>query len=166
MRNGAECLGNRLRFTDATRFNHDVVEALHLHDFEHLLYQVCLQRTADTAILQSYQAVVFLSHHATFLYKVCINVHFAYVIDDNGKLNATFIRKDVIYQRRFATTQITGQQQYGDFCCIYSHFCYRLNFLVYLSFCLYGVGKAVCTIVSYIVFNGSSIDIINKSFPY
>ena len=120
MRNGAECLGNRFRFTDATRLNHDVVEALHLHDFEHLLYQVCLQRTADTAILQSYQAVVFLSHHATFLYKVCINVHFAYVIDDNGKLNATFIRKDVIYQRRFATTQITGQQQYGDFYCIHN----------------------------------------------
>ena len=134
MRNGAECLGNRFRFTDATRFNHDVVEALHLHDFEHLLYQVCLQRTADTAILQSYQAVVFLSHHATFLYKVCINVHFAYVIDDNGKLNATFIRKDVIYQRRFATTQITGQQQYGDFYCIHNRLvCFNDNGLLLLT---------------------------------
>jgi hypothetical protein len=26
----------------------------------------------------------------------------------------------VIYQRRFATTQITGQQQYGDFYCIHN----------------------------------------------
>ena len=110
MRNGAECLGNRFRFANATRLNHDVVEALHLHDFEHLLYQVCLQRTADTAILQSYQTFLFLSYYATFLYKVCINVHFTYIIDDNSKLDAAFIGKDVVYQSCFATAQITGQQ--------------------------------------------------------
>ena len=35
--------------------------------------------------------------------EVALGLSLIHIFDDNGKLNATFIRKDVIYKRRFAT---------------------------------------------------------------
>ena len=59
-RDVAYCLGDRLRFADAAGFDYDIVEFLHLRQFEYLLNQVCPESAADAAVLQGHKTVVLL----------------------------------------------------------------------------------------------------------
>ena len=83
-------------FADATRFDDDIVEALHVNDVAQLVYKVHLQRAADAAVLQSHQTVVLLVHHSTLLDEVGVDVHLADIVHDNGELNAFLVGKDTI----------------------------------------------------------------------
>ena len=112
---GADGLCDGFRFADAACFDDDIVEALHFHDFEYLFYQVCPQRAADAAVLQRNEAFVLLAHDAPFLYEVRIDVHLSYVVDDDGKLDASFVGEDVVHQGGFAATEVAGQEEDGDF---------------------------------------------------
>ena len=122
-RYGADGLGNRLGLADAACFDDDVVEALHLQYVAYLFYQVHLQRTADAAVLQGYQAVVLLAYNAAFLDEVGVDIYFADVVDDDGKLDAAFVGQNLVDQCGLSTAQITGEQQYRNFFCIHED-CY------------------------------------------
>ena len=113
-RNAAEGLRNGLGLTDATGFNHDVVELLHLHQVIYLLYQIHLQCAADAAVLKRHQAVIFLIHDTSLLNQVCIDVHFAQVVDDDGEANALFVAQDMVDQGGLSAAQVTRQQQYRN----------------------------------------------------
>lgn len=91
LRYGAYGLGYRGRFAYATRFDYYIVETAHCHDLLDLLYQIHLERTAYTAVRQCHQAVVLAVHNTSALDKTRVDIHFTYVIDDHGKLYATFI---------------------------------------------------------------------------
>ena len=97
----------------------DIVEALAFHQLEKLFYQVGFQGTANATVLKRYQAIVFLVYDATFLNQVGINIHFAQIVYNNGKLDSLFIRKDTVDQCGFPAAQITGQEQHRDFFCIH-----------------------------------------------
>ena len=115
--NGADGLRDGFRFADAAGFDDDIIETLHPHDFAYLLYQVRFQRTTDATVLKRNEAFVFLAHNAAFLDEVCIDVYLAYVIDDNRESDTLFIGENMVYQGRFASAQITGKEQYGNFFC-------------------------------------------------
>ena len=108
-RYGADSLRNRCRFADAACLDDNVVELLHVNYLFELLHQVHLQRAADTSVLQGNERVVFLAHYTTFLYKVCIDVHLTYVVDDDGKLDAFLVGQDFVEQCCLATSQIACQ---------------------------------------------------------
>ena len=117
--NGTDCIGNRFRLTDTAGFDDDIVETLLLHEFQNLLDQVSLQRTADTAVLQGDETFVFFAYDAPFLNQVGINVYFTDIVDNNRKADSLLVGKDMVYQSCFSTAQITGQEQYGYFFCIH-----------------------------------------------
>ena len=89
--NGADGLCNGFRFANTAGFNDDIVEALAFHQLEKLFYQVGFQGAADATVLKRYQAIVFLVYNATFLNQVGIDVYFAQIVYNNGKLDASFI---------------------------------------------------------------------------
>ena len=93
---GADGLCDRCRFTDAAGFNDDVVEAVHGDDVSQLFDKVHLQCAADAAVLKGNEAFVLLSDDASLLDEVGINIHFADVVDDDGKLNALFVGENSI----------------------------------------------------------------------
>ncbi|EEC55348.1 hypothetical protein BACEGG_00376 [Bacteroides eggerthii DSM 20697] len=94
---GTDGLGDRFRFANAAGFNDDIVETLHSQDFAYLFYQIHLQGAADASVLKCDKAFIFFANDTAFLNKVCINVHFAYVVDNDGKLDPLFIAKDMVY---------------------------------------------------------------------
>ena len=51
----------------------------------------------NTTVLKCYQAFVFLSYNPPLLYEVGINIHLTDIIDNNRKLNTTFIRKNMVH---------------------------------------------------------------------
>ena len=122
---GADGLGDGLWLADATGFNYYVVEAVELHYVVELLYEIHLQGTADASVLKCHKALVFLPHDTAFLNKTSINVHFANVVDDNGKFYVFLVSENVIYKCCFSAAQITREQQYWSM----SHF--RLSLFVY-----------------------------------
>ena len=114
-RDGADGLCDGFGLADAAGLDDDVVKALQLHQLEYLFDEVGLQGAADATVLQGHEAVVFLSHDTPLLDEVGVDVHLADVVDNNGKLDAALVGKDMVYQSRFPTAQITGQEQYRDF---------------------------------------------------
>ena len=81
-----------------------------------LFYEVHLQGAADAAVLQGYEAFVFLVYNAAFLYEVGIDVHLAYVVDYYGEAYASFVAQNAVQKCRLAAAQIAGQQQYRCLC--------------------------------------------------
>ena len=69
---------------------------MHASDVTQLLHEVHLQGTADASVLQGYQRVVLLSHDASLLYQVGIDVHLTNVVDDDGKLDAFLVLQNAI----------------------------------------------------------------------
>ena len=96
-------------------FDGDIVESVHLHDVGELCHEVHLQRAADAAILQCHEAVVALSHHASFLYERGIDIHFADVVYDDGKLNVPAVGENAVEQRGLAAAEIACDEQYWSF---------------------------------------------------
>ena len=84
-------LGDGCRLADAAGLNDDIVEALHTRDVAQLFDEVHLQRAADTSVLQGHKTLVFFAYDATLLYQGGIDVHFADVIDDDGKFDAALV---------------------------------------------------------------------------
>ena len=70
--------------------------------------EVHLEGAAYTAVLQGYQGVVLLRHHPALLNEGSVDIHFADIIDDNGKANTFLVSKNTIEQRGLTTSQITG----------------------------------------------------------
>ena len=124
-RNRTNGLCDGSRFTNATRLNHDVIKTVQLHDIIYLLHQIHFQGATDATILKCHQAFIFLPYNSLFLYKIGVNVHLTDIIDNNRKLNPTFIRKNMVHQCRFSTAQITGQKQYRNF--FYFHIKFNIN---------------------------------------
>ena len=108
LRDRAERLCYRCGLADAGGFDHDVVELLLRGYVVELLNEVHLQRAADASVLQCYEAVVFLSDHSAFGYQVGIDVHFANVVDDHGKLYSFAVVEDPVEQGSLAAAQISG----------------------------------------------------------
>ena len=132
---GADGLCNRLRLAYSTGLNYYIVELLHSGDIVDLLHEVHLQSTAYAAILQGHEAVVLLSYHTTLLNKGGIDVDFANVVDNYGKLDAFFVSEDMVDECSLSTAEITGQEQYRNL--FVFHF-KKINFLElqkYAFFC-------------------------------
>ena len=70
--------------------------------------KVHLEGTAYTAVLQSDKRVVGLRHYSALLVERGIDIHFADIIDNNGKANTFPVGKDAVQQGCFSATQITG----------------------------------------------------------
>ena len=122
---GAKCLGDRLRLADATGLDDDVVELTHGGDFAQLLHQVHLQRAADAAVLKGHQAVVSLTDDTTFFNQVGIDIDLAEVVDNDGKLNALAVVKNLVYQCSLAAAEVAGEQQSG-----YLRYCHNVLVLI------------------------------------
>ena len=120
MRNGSG-------FANAAGLNNDIVEPVLAGDVAQLLYKIHLQGAADATILQGHQVFVFLSHNASFFNQLGIDVHFADIVDDNGKLNAALVGENAVEQCCFSAAQITREQQYGN------------GLIIHVSFFLNGV---------------------------
>ena len=56
-----------------------------------LLDEIHLERAANTAILQRYQALVLLTYHPALLDQFRIDIYLADIIDNNGKSNPLFV---------------------------------------------------------------------------
>ena len=120
-RHGADGLGNGSRLADTAGFNHNVIELAGGHQVGQLGHQVHLQGAADATVLQGHQAVVRGAHNATFLHQVCINVHLANVVHNNGELNALLVGQNAIQKRSLSASQIPGEQQHRRFFSIKSN---------------------------------------------
>ena len=121
LRHRANGLCDGSRFADTAGLYHNVVEALHAQYIVQLLHKIHFQCAADTTILQSHKAVVFLPHYPIFLYKGGIDIYLAYIVHNDGKLDTAFIGQNSVEQRGLSTAQITCQQK--DRC-----FHFHLNF--------------------------------------
>ena len=55
-----------------------------------LIDQIGLEGTADTAVLQRHEGIIFLRHYSALLDERSVDIHFADIINDNGKAN-TFV---------------------------------------------------------------------------
>ncbi len=95
---GADGLGDGGWLADAAGLDHDIVETLHVNDFLQLFHEVHLQRAADAAVLQAYERIVLLVHHAAFLDEGSVDVHLADVVDDDCKLDAFLVSQNLIEQ--------------------------------------------------------------------
>ena len=102
LRNGADGLCDGSRFADTAGLNDDVVEAMERYDVLQLLYEVHLQRAADTTVLQGYQRVVLLIYDTSLLYEAGVDVHFTDVVYDDGELDTLLVLKDTVEQCRLA----------------------------------------------------------------
>ena len=91
LRINAYCLRYRCGFTYSARLNHDIIETVLRNNLTQLLNEVHFKSTTDAAVLQSDKTIIALSDHSTLLYQVGINVHFADIINDNGKPNTFLI---------------------------------------------------------------------------
>ena len=111
-RYGADGLCDGCGLADAAGLNDDVVEAVHAYDVLQLLHEVHLQRAAYTSVLQRHQRVVLLVDHASLLYEVGVDVDLSDVIDDDGKLDASFVTQYSVQQCCLAAAQVSCQQQY------------------------------------------------------
>ena len=111
---GADGLGYGCWFTNATCFDNQIVEALHLYDVLYLLHEVHLQRTAYTSVLQSHQAVVLLVHDTTLLNQAGVDIYFSDIVDNHCKAYASLVGKDSVEQGGLSATQITGEQEYRE----------------------------------------------------
>ena len=111
--------GNRLRLADPAGFYDDVVEAVHPYQLGNLVHQVCLQSTADTAVLKSNQTVVLSAYDPTFLNKSGIYVDFSDIVYDDGKPYTFPVGKDPVHQRCFPAAQISGKEQHRNFLSIH-----------------------------------------------
>ena len=89
--NRANGLRDRSRLAYTAGFYNNIVKTLLAGDVTQLLYEIHLQRAADTTILQRHQTLVLLPYHAAFLYQIGIDIHFAYIINNHSKTNTTAI---------------------------------------------------------------------------
>ena len=89
--NRADGLCDGFGLADAACLDDDIVEPVHLRDIMQLLYEIHFQGAADTSILQCHQTLIFLADDAAFLDEVSVDIHFADVIDNDGKLDASLI---------------------------------------------------------------------------
>ena len=128
---GTDGLGNGAGFADTAGLDDDVVEALHLKQVFYLLDKVHLQCAADATVLEGYQGVVLLVDDTAFLDEVGVDVDFADIVDDDGKLDATLIGQNPVQQRGLTAAQIACQQQYGYF--FHRHIVFLSFFFIFLS---------------------------------
>ena len=70
--------------------------------------------------------VIGLSYDSAFLYEGCVDVYFADVVYDYGKLYASFIGENVIEQSCLTAPEIAREQQ--DWCSFTIHFDVMLMF--------------------------------------
>ena len=110
-RDAAYCLGNRFRLADSAGFYDDVFEFLHCHDFGNLFNQVGFERAADASVLKRNEALVLLADHSAFGNQVCVNVYFAYVVDNHGETYSFPIVENPVQQGSLAASKIARQQQ-------------------------------------------------------
>ena len=74
------CLSNWSRFTYTAGFYNYIVKFLLSDYIGQLFYEIHLQRTADAAVLQSYERFVLLIYDAAFLNQVSIDIYLAYIV--------------------------------------------------------------------------------------
>ena len=108
--NRADGLSDRFGFANAACLNRDVVELIHASDVVKLLDEVHFQRAADATILESYKTIVFFAYHASLFNQVGINVHFANIVYNHGKLNATVVVQNSVEKSGLATAKIACNQ--------------------------------------------------------
>ena len=75
-----------------------------------LIDEIGLKRAADTAVLQRHERIILLRHYSALLNERSINIHFADIIDDNGKANTFVVGKNTVQKCRFSRTEIAGKQ--------------------------------------------------------
>ena len=114
-RDGTEGLCDGFRFTDAAGLDDDVVEAVQLHQFQHLCHQVRLEAAADAAVLEGDQTLVFIAYNAFLADQAGVDVDLSDIVDNHCEPDALLVRQDVVDQGGLSASQITGQQQYRNF---------------------------------------------------
>ena len=100
---------------DAGSLDKDVVEAVRLDKVEYLLQKVGLQGTADAAVFQRHEAVVFKFNGAALGNERGVDIYLADIIHDNGNLVAFLIGKHMIEQGGLARAEIAGQNRDGNY---------------------------------------------------
>ena len=100
---------------DAGSFDKDVVEAVRFDEVEYLFEQVGLQGTADTAVFEGNEAVVFQFHGAALGNEGGVDIYLADIIYDNSDLVAFLIGEHVIEQGGLARAEVAGQNSDGDY---------------------------------------------------
>ena len=109
--NGTNGLCDGAWFADTRCFDNNIVETILVDQIVQLLDEVHLQGATDATVLQSYERVVVLTDDTTLLNEICIDIHFADIVDDNRKTNALLIGQDAIEKGCLTTAQITGEQK-------------------------------------------------------
>ena len=104
----AECLGYRRRFAYTGRLDNDIIERLLRTQIMELGNQIHLERTTYTAVLECHQTVVLLRYHSALLNKRGVDIHFAYVIDNNCKTNTFPVRQNTVEQSRLSAAKVAG----------------------------------------------------------
>ena len=99
------------KWIEAAGINDNVVELVHLHDFDQLIHQVGFQCAADATVLQRDQTVVTLTDHTALLNKGSVNVDLTYIIDNNRKTDSFLVFENTVHQRSLATAEISCQKQ-------------------------------------------------------
>ncbi len=113
-RDGADGLGNGGRLADAAGLDHDIVEALEIHDVLQLLHEIHLEGAAYTAILQCHEAVVVFTHNAALLDERGVDVDLANVVDDDGKFYSLLVAQDAVDKGGLAAAKIAGEQEHRN----------------------------------------------------
>ena len=108
---GTDSLRYGCRLADAAGLDDYIVETLTLYDVAHLLYEIHLERAADTTILECYERIVLLVDDSTLLYEVSVDVDLADVVDDYGKSDAAVVVEYAVEQGSLAAAQISGNKQ-------------------------------------------------------
>ena len=107
---GTDGLGDGTRLTDAAGLDDDIVEEVLRHQSAELVYQIRLQGATDTSVLQRHEAVVLLVDHPTLFDERGIDVHFADIIDDDGKLDSLLVGENPVEKRCLSASEIPRQE--------------------------------------------------------
>ena len=132
LREGADGLCDRGGLAYSTRLDDDVVELAGAAEVVQLGDKVHFQRAADAAVLERDKAVVRGADNAAFLDEVRVDVHLAYVIDDDGELDAFLVGEYSVDQSCLAAPEVSRQKQHRYFP-VFHCYCHGNAVVVILS---------------------------------
>ena len=132
LREGADGLCDRGGLAYSTRLDDDVVELAGAAEVVQLGDKVHFQRAADAAVLERDKAVVRGADNAAFLDEVRVDVHLAYVIDDDGELDAFLVGEYSVDQSCLAAPEVSRQKQHRYFP-VFHCYCHGYAVVVILS---------------------------------
>ena len=103
----SDCLCNRNRLADSRCLDEDIIKLVHLNERANLLDKVGFESTADTAVLERNEVIILFLNDSALLNQLGVDVHLAYIVDDNGNLVALLVGEDVVEQSCLACSEVT-----------------------------------------------------------